>query len=176
MLNKTYYLHVCLINATRCIFLPWYHFVKQCNYIFSFFCSMRNKTCHAARKKNVICMAVCKKIKVLRVWHEFPPYPGGHLQIFGATQVPPCWQLQIALNKNTCCYNKNPQYIYYFQFQLLFHFFPFHARRHFKAEIVVIYNYVYLGQILRNAERNWFILYAVVIVYQSKVGNRKFVW
>lgn len=60
------------------------------------FCAMRNKTCHAAKKKKqqqnhpVICMAVWKKIKVLRVWHEFPPYPGGHLQTFGATQVPPC--------------------------------------------------------------------------------------
>lgn len=31
-----------------------------------------------------------EKDKVLRVWHEFPPNPGGHLQTFGATQVPPC--------------------------------------------------------------------------------------
>lgn len=83
-------------------------------------------------------MAVWKRRIVLRVWHEFPPYPGGHLQTFGATQVPPCSQLQIALNKKTFYYNKTLQNIYYFQFQLLFHFFPFHARRHFKAQIVVI--------------------------------------
>lgn len=141
MLNKTYYLHVGLINATRCIFL-----YTQCNYILSFFVQWEIK--HATRQKKkkqqqnhpVICMAVWKKIKVLRVWHEFPPYPGGHLQTFGATQVPPCWQLQIALNKNTRCYNKTPQNIYYFYFQLLFHFFPFHARRHFKAQIVAIDN------------------------------------
>lgn len=63
---------------------------------------------------------------------------GGHLQTFGATQVPPCSQLQIALNKKTFYYNKTLQNIYYFQFQLLFHFIPFHARRHFKAQIVVI--------------------------------------
>lgn len=144
MLNKTYYLHVGLINATRCIFLSWYHFVTQCNYILSFFVQWEIK--HATRQKKTTTKPPChmygslEKIKVLRVWHEFPPYPGGHLQTFGATQVPPCWQLQIALNKNTRCYNKTPQNIYYFYFQLLFHFFPFHARRHFKAQIVAIDN------------------------------------
>lgn len=44
---------------------------------------------------------------VLRVWHELPSYPDGHLQRFGATQTPPFWQLQMALNKkNDTLFNR----------------------------------------------------------------------